>query len=532
MHPSRCSECGVLSAPPLEEVLDLDLTPGTRHHTLMNTNEPPESSDIPLVLSAISKTDAPLACLDEEISRLQEKLKRLEAERAVLAGYRTRNTAVLSVLRRMPAEVFEEIFSWTLPSTSGALDLGRFDMGASPWVLTRVCSRWRAISLSTPSLWSRVTIDYTTTREPSYPLLLVEAHIQRSQKLKIHFYASPNVDSLPQIQMFELLSQYSSRWEELSIGLTSATVPLLAALRDRVSSLKRVWVQWDGPEGAPVESIDCFQTASSLLDVGAFCKHQFVPMALPMSQLIRYQLSCPWEQHKSILSLAPNLVEARVNIAYDDEPWPDPDQISDLIHLRRLYVSNAEVLNYLKVPVLEELALLVRQAENPDVLQILQTFLDRSPCPLQRLCFHGVPEVHTTSRMLQHLSSITDLAIVIYDANAGGEINDLVSILTVSTFAESTIVAPQLRSLSFACENESYIDYTAYLEMLKSRWEAENCALKNAALLTDSGPGPDSSVLKGLNALRLKGLDLLLLRGDEAGEELRRWSYASTWTWN
>ncbi|KAJ6580786.1 hypothetical protein B0H19DRAFT_894069, partial [Mycena capillaripes] len=118
------------------------------------TNEPPDSSEIALVLSAISKTDAPLACLDNEISKLQEKLKQLEDERTLLSSYRTQNTAILSPLRRLPPEVLGEIFSWTMPSVNDALDLGRFDTGAnSPWVLTRVCSRWRAISLSTPSLW-------------------------------------------------------------------------------------------------------------------------------------------------------------------------------------------------------------------------------------------------------------------------------------------------------------------------------------------------------------------------------------------
>ncbi|KAJ6580778.1 hypothetical protein B0H19DRAFT_899166, partial [Mycena capillaripes] len=119
----------------------------------MNTNEPPESSEIALVLSAISMTDAPLACLDSEISKLQEKLKQLEDERTLLSSYRTRNTAILSALRRLPAEVLEEIFSWTLPPANHTLDFSGFDMGVSPWILTRISSHWRAVALSTSSLW-------------------------------------------------------------------------------------------------------------------------------------------------------------------------------------------------------------------------------------------------------------------------------------------------------------------------------------------------------------------------------------------
>ncbi|KAJ6580810.1 hypothetical protein B0H19DRAFT_1112474 [Mycena capillaripes] len=98
----------------------------------MNTNESPDSSEMGFIMSAISKTDVRLGCLDEEILRLQEKLKRLEEERAVLTAYRARNLATLSPLRRLPPEVIGEIISWTLPSIADALSRGRFDMGASP----------------------------------------------------------------------------------------------------------------------------------------------------------------------------------------------------------------------------------------------------------------------------------------------------------------------------------------------------------------------------------------------------------------
>ncbi|KAF8210997.1 hypothetical protein K438DRAFT_1534151, partial [Mycena galopus ATCC 62051] len=94
-----------------------------------------------------------LAYLNEEISNLHEKLRQLENERASLPSYRTRNKAILSPLRRMPSEVLGEIFLWTLPSLQDAIITGRFDMGRSPWLLTRIRSRWRAVSLSTPSLW-------------------------------------------------------------------------------------------------------------------------------------------------------------------------------------------------------------------------------------------------------------------------------------------------------------------------------------------------------------------------------------------
>jgi hypothetical protein len=65
----------------------------------------------------------------------------------------------------------------------------------------------------------------------------------------------------------------------------------------------------------------------------------------------------------------------------------------------------------------------------------------------------------------------------------------------------------------------------AYLEMLKSRRTAENCALKSAALLIAAGPKPESATISGLHALREEGLDLLLLEGGKAVDEMDSWDY-------
>jgi hypothetical protein len=79
--------------------------------------------------------------------------------------------------------------------------------------------------------------------------------------------------------------------------------------------------------------------------------------------------------------------------------------------------------------------------------------------------------------MLQKLPSITEFGIAIDEYDARGEINLLMSALTVSQVTGSTVVAPPL---AFGCEDDSYIDYAVYLEMLKSRWRAEDYTLKMA----------------------------------------------------
>ncbi|KAJ7608988.1 hypothetical protein FB45DRAFT_670999, partial [Roridomyces roridus] len=57
----------------------------------------------------------------------------------------------LSPLRRMPPELLRHIFGFALPILASEVD-GRVT-SHSPWTSTHVCSRWRDIAISTPSLW-------------------------------------------------------------------------------------------------------------------------------------------------------------------------------------------------------------------------------------------------------------------------------------------------------------------------------------------------------------------------------------------
>ncbi|KAF8211069.1 hypothetical protein K438DRAFT_1808742 [Mycena galopus ATCC 62051] len=432
------------------------------------TNEPPDS--------VISQTDERLTCLDEKRSIFEGKLEQFEEDRELLSNYRMRNKAILSPLRRVPPELLCEIFSWTSEfSTSAAMPWGKFDM---------IFPRWRAIALSSPSLWSLVALDYESPLLPPlspniFPF--VEARIRRSQKLRIHFYGSRKRDSGPQIQMLELLSRHASQWEELSIGITCEMTPLLATLRDQLASLKRLWIQWDGPESQTVESINCFRTASSLVDVGIYNEYRFLPITHPVKQLTRYQLDAPWETHKGILKLAPELVEARIAISFDWDPWSDSEEI---VHcsLQRLYVSNHNALKFLRLPVLEGLA-----------VRLLESFLKRSGCSLRRLCLRWFPDAYITTEVLQKFPPSP--------SSGPGQINGLMEALTVS-------------------ENRA---------MLLSRWKSADCALASAALLIDSGPRPSRATRRGLHALRLEGLDFVLAKGPQAGNDIQVWGYAASW---
>ncbi|KAF7345145.1 F-box domain-containing protein [Mycena sanguinolenta] len=211
--PSVCSQCGAFAVSSSND-FELNLTTLARFAHLSATNEPPRDAELPLIRSIVQKTSARLASLDAEICRLKGRLSELEEERTALSVYLAQNRKILSPLRRMPPEILGEIFSWSQPSDHHPT----FSTKNCHWVLTYICSAWRAVALSKPSLWSIIQVSFS--RGQRYPLEMVKVQIERARELDINFLGSQNVDSAPQIAMFSLLSQYSSRWAFLSIQLT------------------------------------------------------------------------------------------------------------------------------------------------------------------------------------------------------------------------------------------------------------------------------------------------------------------------
>jgi hypothetical protein len=306
-------------------------------------------------------------------------------------------------------------------------------------------------------------------------------------------------------------------------------LPHLAPLHDRLPSLKRLWIEWDGLEAeTPVELLSCFQSAPSLVDFGVYNENAVLPITFPAHNLTRLELDGPWERQILTLRLGHNLVEAHVAIAFDNRPWPQIGEPMALLHLRRLYISHWEALDYLRAPALEELGLFTSYEDRvADILRPLESFHTRSACPLRRFYFRGLPDTHQTMQILDKFACITELALTI-EVTDVQETDLLMAALAVSQ--DNAMVAPQLRALFVGCLNDTYgrIDFKLYLELLRLRWRTEGCALKRTALLTECD-GPDVATLQDLGALQQEGLDLLVLDGEKATREMDTWLYTPTW---
>ncbi|KAJ7605291.1 hypothetical protein FB45DRAFT_1069411 [Roridomyces roridus] len=519
---SRCSQCGEITKLKTEDSNIVpgpvaDITTTARYLRLLCTNDPPLKGPVLAhIQDIVSKTRQRLASLDTNISDLRAQLMQLEDERSLLSDSLQKNTAVTSPLRWIPPEVLAEIFTWTLPEHYEKP--ARVD--ECPWVLGHICSRWREIALSTPSLWS---FSFIAGVHPNrYPLLpMIEAQIQRARTLRVHFMGCETSHSSPQIERFDLLSKHSERWEELSIQLTSALVPRLSALQGRLSSLRKLWVRWDNEDSDEgLEFVDCFESASSLVDAGFAGESRFIPILLPLHQLTVYRVDCPWKEHQEALRAAPNLIEARINVMFQDDPWPNPsDTVIDMLHLRRLFVTDVNILRILRAPALDGIGIDTAPGEELDVTRELDAFLVRSSCTPRRLCLSGSPEATTTAAVLNKHICISS-CVLVFDQATRTSSTAFAGLMTMFTRADT---APNLGEICIGSHKPFAINYSLLLKMVESRRNADRPLGEVTVLM--SGWDPDPATIVGFRALEDAGLVLSV--GTVDVNHLRSWKYTS-----
>uniref|UniRef100_A0A0W0ET98 Uncharacterized protein n=1 Tax=Moniliophthora roreri TaxID=221103 RepID=A0A0W0ET98_MONRR len=99
----------------------------------------------------------------DHLARLEATLAMLEAERSRLQGILAKYDVILHPIRHIPSEIMQKIFSSCIERSNIMISAERFprtslNPSQVPWVLGHVCRTWRALALSTPNIWSSVSL--------------------------------------------------------------------------------------------------------------------------------------------------------------------------------------------------------------------------------------------------------------------------------------------------------------------------------------------------------------------------------------
>ncbi|KAJ7604511.1 hypothetical protein DFH06DRAFT_1254764 [Mycena polygramma] len=246
--------------------------------------------DVGSFRSTILEAPAELARYDDEIGRLQKALEKLIADRGILAEYADRCRSVLSPIRRVPPELWAEIFEMCSPDEAGDRHLTRSAKlreevdRVSHWhllQLSQVSSLWHNIALGTPKLWSKIALNTSLWRDAAVSaklLSLLDSALKRSGNHPLTVEARIRGGDLNPHSAMMRLARHAPRWKRADFRSDLESTTLLFRAKGNLDRLEKLSVtaEWRG--------VDIFEVAPCLTEVQFSGKLENVP-ALPWAQL-------------------------------------------------------------------------------------------------------------------------------------------------------------------------------------------------------------------------------------------------------
>ncbi|KAJ7512827.1 hypothetical protein B0H11DRAFT_1843221 [Mycena galericulata] len=211
----------------------------------LGTNYCPNDDELFEIQTLLVETTLRLKRLDDEITGMQNTINKLIGERESLGAYVQAHAALISPTRRLPLDIIQEIFVACLPTHRNCVMSAR----EAPVLLGRICSSWRAISLSTPRLWQSLHIvdrglpsgndnDVASTRIMTLEDLKAAQIVEVTQtwlgrsgqcplsiSLRSGPYPSPSAHSI-----LQLLISLAPRWQHIQFTIPSAVLKKLVHL--------------------------------------------------------------------------------------------------------------------------------------------------------------------------------------------------------------------------------------------------------------------------------------------------------------
>ena len=235
---------------------------------LLGTNTPLTGPLAAKVQGTFSQVQDDIFRMDARISRLSAVLDRLVEKREKLREYLDQHSALFSPARRVPLEIWGEIFQHCLPSDAAVEDLrcsrsiveDRFSSRSSdggdegeeedtraPWVFTRVSRDLRFAAVSCPRLWTRVSVcvdDHAVLDRRKLRSLVCFLRLSGNLPLSVTLfgrsYDAGAFELWAQSPMAQCLAATCQRWEKLQLSHVPCPTRnrFYTALAKRMDSLK------------------------------------------------------------------------------------------------------------------------------------------------------------------------------------------------------------------------------------------------------------------------------------------------------
>ncbi|PPQ92784.1 hypothetical protein CVT25_003833 [Psilocybe cyanescens] len=255
-------------------IFDSNSTPAPR---LLRTNDEPSSQQIDFIRRAIQSTEQ---WMREDLIDSDEARRR----HAAYALFIHNHSALLSPIRRVPVEIWQQIFRLVAHSENFGL------LGTSSYRIGQVCRLWNSVAKSVPELLSTLPPVRLTQRtaKPSFtrPLERTISSIPAAYPLIIRIMDPILPDVHPVVQMLYACSQ---RWINLSILIGRDAMGLVSiSLHGNVPNLKKLQLHVPDQSYDYLGQLDAFADAPLLTELDVDCPSP-IHLSIPWAQLTRYK---------------------------------------------------------------------------------------------------------------------------------------------------------------------------------------------------------------------------------------------------
>ncbi|KAF9016225.1 hypothetical protein BDZ89DRAFT_1166368 [Hymenopellis radicata] len=362
-----CANCSCVLLQPGEEASG---NRTAREEELFRQNHPPLDVELPAFRKIVEDARAALEDVDSKIFQARQLLKNLLSARQRAESHLEEAKSVLHPMRSIPNELLLEIFSRCIPEIFSDEDPDALDPKGAPWLLARVCHRWRELAVNTPQLWTHVRLDFDKHRrhisdqQCAYKL---GVFTERSRGLPMVVYLGSK-DSIEYHPVLPVLGASIPRWRHLLVDIPRSSLQRLSG--NNFSMLRTMLLQYND-ENQWHLTLDVFKSASAPV-------LRSLEVAAEEPWYALEHVVVPWSQITSIMSFpafdtdALNRLRTMANleelsVVNTGIYWHTPLHGNDVLlsKLRRLTMTeniyapggSKKFFSILTVPVLSELAL-------------------------------------------------------------------------------------------------------------------------------------------------------------------------------
>ncbi|KAF9012947.1 hypothetical protein BDZ89DRAFT_927127, partial [Hymenopellis radicata] len=119
----------------------------------LRQNHPPLDAELSAFRKVAEDARTALEDIDLKIVHAGALLENLLSARQHAQSRLDDTKFLLHPIRSIPNELLTEIFHHCIPKTYNIQDPDVVDPHGAPWLLTRVCHRWRELAISSSRLW-------------------------------------------------------------------------------------------------------------------------------------------------------------------------------------------------------------------------------------------------------------------------------------------------------------------------------------------------------------------------------------------